>query len=111
MDAYLSYCKVYVTKQAGISLTMMRFMQRHGISGCAASLRDPGTKAIGPKPCLQEEVGDKEGAGTWVLPDGPWSLCPGLGSTPKFALLKQEKVIQLLGGKERQEVVAIVYIY
>lgn len=90
---------------------MMRFMQWHGISGCAASLRDPGTKAIGPKPCLQEGVGDKEGAETWVLPDRPWSLCPGLGSTPKFALLKQEKVIQLLGGKERQEVVAIVYIY
>lgn len=97
LDAYLSYCKVYVTKQSGILLTMMRFMQWHGISGCAASLWDPGTQATGLEPRLAGGIRGKAGAGTWVLPDGPWFLCPGLGSTLKFALLnKQEKVIQLL---------------
>lgn len=32
LDAYLSYCKMYVTKQSGISLTIIPFMPHLGIS-------------------------------------------------------------------------------
>ena len=68
LDAYLSYCKVYVTKQSGILLTMMCFMQWHGISECAASLGDPGTKATGLEPRLAGRIRGKAGAGTWSFP-------------------------------------------
>lgn len=41
LDAYLSYCKVYVTKQSGISLTIIPFMPWLGISGLRVCCQPP----------------------------------------------------------------------
>lgn len=56
-------------------------------------------------------VGGGAGTGTQATPGEPFSLCSSLGTTQKFVLLRQEKVVQLFRDKERQKVVAIVYIY
>lgn len=75
LDAYLSYCKMYVTKQSGISLTIIPFMPRLGVSWprVRASLRGPGTKVRrGRSPAQQEGL---EGPGR---EQGPTLLQMGL---------------------------------
>lgn len=66
LDAYLSYCKVYVTKQSGISLTILCFMPRLGISwlGVYCQPQRPWHKGNrGWSPAWQEgsEAGQEQG--------------------------------------------------
>lgn len=90
LDAYLSYCKMYVTKQSGISLTIIPFMPRLGISwlgvGGAASLRGPGTKAArGRSPAQQAGLGAGQEQRPAFLQVG--LLWPSSGPSRTFALL------------------------
>ena len=91
-DAYLSYCKVYVTKQSGILPTIIPFMPRCGISGLGrvrcGPLR-PWHKDAQRRSLPKREGGPAAGrSGASVPPDG-FSLGPSLGSPWKLALLTQ----------------------
>lgn len=112
LDAYLSYCKVYVTKQSGISLTIIPFMRWLGISWlrvcCQPQKRwHKGNWRLEPRPA--GGVGGKAGAGNCVNSRWAFSFVSQLWDLTEVCLPYMVEGFPTLLRPRRA--IVIVYIY
>lgn len=115
MDAYLSYCKVYVTKQSGISLTIIPFTPRLGIAGLGVRCQPPGPWHQGGQGCSlawqegESAAGQEQGPG---FPQMDPFLCIQVWAPHRALPSWLGEVFSTSGeGKGKPHLIAIVNVY